>query len=250
MINRLEPSHLGTLVAASLIGALALAANHFTRLDPQELGRILPTRPVSASRRDDPATDAEPFAVLKQCHLEMARSLRRWRSTRVSVPPEQIQAQLKQMERLNVTIQADANRLPSEREWSALLQLSSRFMAAEMNAEAFADEFFIQAAKIEDEAKPREAAVATALRLFHRLSQSPTPTKGLLPALREFSAKYPASDVGIALYCRIARRLAERDEAGLAEQVLQLGIQTYRDQPDADRLIRELQRLRDLAAST
>ena len=36
-------------------------------------------------------------------------------------------------------------------------------MAAEMNAEAFADEFFIEAAKIEDEAKPREAAVATRL---------------------------------------------------------------------------------------
>lgn len=240
-----RPSNVGSLIGAVLVGLLALAANHYIRMDTKWLQELVEQHNRPKPKRTEVAADL-PFDAagvrkrIQSIESEWSEDFTHWRRSGRGIPRDELLEKRAEVDRLVESIRSHKT-LDAELERGAqMARLRIYFMTAERFGDQYSDEFVDLAKEIEQTETDQASAEASALRFFHLEDFRSPDDQKLLDKLREFSVRtMHTPGVGVQLYSSVAHELCRFGQTTLAERVLDQGVEVYAGSSGISRLINQ-----------
>ncbi len=228
-----QPSNLGSLISAVLVGLLALASNQYARMDRSTMtsfveGIHLPGRGYEAP--PEPVDEGKP--TLKETEARIAKLESRLSTIFEQWKEGRIRADDRRLERMWKAIHQLKDRLDSNDDLAESLSTRARvnyvwivFRAAEMNPEQFSDSFHAMSEDMSSEKDQTVRAQAAVLEIYHGYDPLEPDVGALNEKLKTFAREN--LDIGVFLYLIISRELCDVGNREAAETILRRGIQVY-----------------------
>lgn len=256
-----------------MVGLLALTANHYIRMDPRVLQKLL-SRPQAAQpaveenvkentsklkisetllqrfweplRRSHASQPRSPQQVrqetldrMKLVETHLLQSSEKQKAVGERLPAAELATLVQVLDQLHARLMADGDAPEEQRKEARLSRLYGLYLAAEMDRTAYSAAFMKVADEGIQSADEIGVSHAAALKLLHQLDFRATSGNDLVRQLGDFTQQFPASEVGVYLYSIVARELWQQERGELADQVLQQGTKVYAGQRGVSRLLNQ-----------
>jgi hypothetical protein len=255
-----RPSNVGSLVAAVLVGSLALVSNHYARLGARLYYQMTrqppaasqtPTVPTSIEDPDLPGSDGHPRepalwttaeelgAALEKLELPLTESFDQWRRLRhVSPHPSaELQRRLAAVKKVHDSIQARPPVIDELVTKNRLSLLRVYFMAAQVQPQQYVTTYREHSHRLLNSSVAEERIQAEALQVYLVQDLYRPDVATLTSDLERFTAAHPDHRLSVELWLLIARELSVRGHRKEAETLLRRGIQLNSAKRDKRRLV-------------
>ncbi len=235
-------SHLGSLIAAVLVGTLSLAINQVFKSNPEAVAVLLRRlqRPATAASADAGSSPVQIVALMKAREQLLAKMYLNWTVDEI-MKTSRVQAICQTTQRDLAAINGLSEATDDQLREASMVALSVYFMGAEMMRAEFTELFSrLSRELLDSELGDAQTPQIKLLAAYHGLDVRQSDGRSLLSGLKEFSQTHADSDLCVKLYLLVAEDLVRQKRRPLARAVLSQGKAIYREKPAAQQLINRL----------
>jgi hypothetical protein len=238
-------TNLGSLLAAVLVGLLALAVNQVFKSSPEEVETLLTQIHKSTEAGWEqflsPRLPARRLHQLIDCQRRLGRVYQSWSGIGGVLPERKIRETVARAQATSAILEQTPELTRKQGKLAESAMLAVYFMAAEMLPDQYSSQFLeLSGCLLESAATPDEVARIEHLRLYHAYRFNEPDDLRLLKKLREFSQDVTDAKAGVPIYLTVTADLVTQGRTHLARAVLLQGSSMYYGQKPTRRLVDQL----------